>query len=64
VRRAWEAYARRDKAAFALYDPDVENDLTASGFPIAGIYHGLEGVRTWNRDWLSAFGEFTAEVEE
>src|SRR5215831_1934073 len=65
VRRAWEAYVRRDdEAAFALYDPDVEIDLTASGFPLADIYHGLEDVRRWNRDWLSAFGEFTAEVEE
>ena len=65
VRRPWEAYVRRDnEAAFALYDPDVEIDLTGSGFPVADIYHGLEGVRRWNRDWLSAFGEFTAEVEE
>ncbi len=39
-------------------------DLTASGFPGVGVYHGLEGVRSWNRDWLGAFGGFSAEVEE
>jgi uncharacterized protein len=65
VRRAWQALARRDnEAAFALYDPEVEIDLTGSGFPGAGVYHGLEGVRSWNREWLGAFGGFSADVEE
>ena len=65
VRRAWQALVRRDnEAAFALYDPDVEIDATASEFPVAGTYHGLEGVRRWNRDWLGTFGEFSAEIDE
>jgi len=65
VRRAFEAYVRRDdEAAFALYDPEIEIDMTASGQPGGGVYRGLAGVREWNRDWLGVFEQFTAEVEE
>ena len=65
VRQAWEASVRRDNdAALALYDPEVEIDMTASGQPGGGVYRGLDGVRRWHRDWLSVFGEFSSEVEE
>jgi ketosteroid isomerase-like protein len=65
VRRAWEAYDRRDnEAALALYDPEIEVDLTASGQPGAGVYRGLEGVRRWLGDWHAAFAEISGEVHE
>ena len=62
VRRAFEASVRHDnESVFPLYDPEVEIDLTASG---RGVYHGLEDIRQWFRDWLSAFEDPSWEVEE
>jgi uncharacterized protein len=65
VRQAWEAYVRRDnEAAFALYDPEIEIDLTASRVVTARAYSGLEGVREFFRDWHAAFAGVNSEVEE
>jgi uncharacterized protein len=65
VRQAWEAYTRRDnEAALALYDPEIEVELRNEGRVDAGAYHGLEGVQEFFRNWVSAFGDFRAEVEE
>jgi ketosteroid isomerase-like protein len=61
VRSAWEAFARHDNAAiFPLYDPDVE---IVPEFPDR-VYRGLDGVREFFRDWLSAWDEYRSEVEE
>jgi ketosteroid isomerase-like protein len=67
VRRAWEAaWVRNDnETALALYDPEVQIDLTA--VPHVGqsrVYFGLEGVQEWLRDLLASFGEMKVEVEE
>lgn len=65
VRRAWEAYMGRDnEAALALYHPKIEADWTASGVPGFGVYRGMEGIQEMFRDWHTAFGEFSNEVEE
>jgi len=42
VRRAWEAFTRRDnEAVFRLYDPEVEiHDVFYDR-----VYQGLDGVR-------------------
>ena len=65
VRQAWEAYVRRDnEAAFALYDPEIEIDLTASPALTARVYRGLNGVGEFFGDWVSAFADVTSEVEE
>jgi ketosteroid isomerase-like protein len=34
------------------FDPDVVLDMSASGQPAAGVYHGHEGVERFFRDWL------------
>jgi ketosteroid isomerase-like protein len=67
VRQAWEAFwARKDnETALALYDPEVQIDLTA--VPHIGqseVYFGLEGVQEWIRDLLASFGGMKSEVEE
>jgi ketosteroid isomerase-like protein len=60
VRGAWEAFARHDNAAiFPLYDPDVEiRDV------FDRVYRGLDGVREFFSEWLSAWHEYRAEVQE
>jgi ketosteroid isomerase-like protein len=66
VRGAWEASTRKDnEAALALYDPEVQIDLTAvTHIGRSGVYFGLEGVQEFYRDLLASFGELTSEVEE
>jgi ketosteroid isomerase-like protein len=65
VRRAWEAYKRRDnEAALALYDPEIEIDLRGEARVGTGVYYGLEGVQAFFRDWVSTFGDVRSEVEE
>jgi ketosteroid isomerase-like protein len=65
VRRAWEAYHRRDnEAALALYDPTIEIDPSEQTGIDAGVYRGLEGVQDFFRNWLSSFGDLRTEVEE
>ena len=65
VRRAWEASVRHDnEAAFALYDPEVEWDLTATPGFDARVYRGVEGVQQWFRDLVGTFDDVTADVEE
>jgi ketosteroid isomerase-like protein len=67
VRRVFEAAARRDRTAvLALYDPEVELDLSRiplAGLTGRGIYHGHEGLRNMFRDWYEAF-EYQEECEE
>jgi ketosteroid isomerase-like protein len=61
VRRAWEAWTRRDnEAVFRLYDPEVEIHDVFYG----RIYRGLDGVRDYFREWVSVFDVVGSEVEE
>ena len=61
VRRAWEAFTRRDnEAVLRLDDPEVEiydvfYDRT---------YRGPDGVRDYFREWVSIFDALGSEVEE
>ena len=68
VRDLLEAFQRRDhERAFDFYDPDIEWDATrvAELIPdLAGVYHGHEGVRTYWREWLSAWKDLQFEVED
>lgn len=67
VRRAWEAFwLRRDnETALALYDPEVQIDLTAvPHIGQAGTYSGVEGVQEWIRDLLASFEHMNSAVEE
>ena len=68
VRTLAEGFQRRQhERAFEFYDPEIEWDASALGddFPdIAGVYHGHEGVRTYWRNWLSAWSELRFEIQE
>jgi ketosteroid isomerase-like protein len=68
VRRVYAAAVRGDnEAAFELYAPDIEWDVTPSPAAQLGlepVYHGHEGVRRFWRDYLSAFERLDFELEE
>jgi ketosteroid isomerase-like protein len=66
VRRAWEAWVRKDnETALALYDPEVQIDLTAvTRIGQSKVYFGLEGAQEYLRDMLASFEVMKTEVEE
>jgi ketosteroid isomerase-like protein len=76
VRRMLEASDRRDGAAvFAAYDPRIEWDFTdvpeqsdfyaraAALFGLGGVFRGHEAVRSWFREWFSAWEAVDYEHE-
>jgi ketosteroid isomerase-like protein len=46
------------------FDPEIVWDTSASGMPAAGIYHGLDGVRRFWRDWLEPWEDYKIEYSE
>ena len=68
VRQVYEAVARRDaKAVLALYDPDVEIDvsrLPESRLTGVGHLRGHEGLRQSSREWGEAWGDAQDRCEE
>jgi ketosteroid isomerase-like protein len=49
---------------FALYDREVEIDLSRSGIPDGGVHHGHDGIREgWVR-WRGAWDDDRFEVED
>ena len=65
VRGAFEAFLRRDLRSGAdILHPDVVWDATDSQiFDISRMYHGLEGVGDFWREWLSAWETVQFEYE-
>jgi ketosteroid isomerase-like protein len=68
VRRVYEASARRDKdAVLALYDPEVEIDVTRGAVgEVAGrtVHRGHEGLRTFFRGWYEVWESAEADLGE
>ena len=68
MRRLYDAAARRDSGAvLALYDPDVQVDMSrAPCRDLVGsrFYHGHDGLRAFYREWFGAWETVEAEVEE
>jgi ketosteroid isomerase-like protein len=65
VRRQHDAFQREDwEAFFALYDPEVEIDLSRSGIPGGSIHHGHDGIREGWIAWRGAWVDYGYEVEE
>jgi ketosteroid isomerase-like protein len=68
VRTLAEGFQRRQhKQAFEFYDPEIEWDASAlaESMPdVAGLFHGHEGVRTYWRNWLSAWSDLRFEIED
>jgi hypothetical protein len=63
LRRAVDAFNRRDKDAFlALMDDEVEAHSRIVA--VEGGYHGLDGIRRWWDDFLGSFPDYVIDVEE
>jgi ketosteroid isomerase-like protein len=46
------------------FDPNVVWDTSASSLPLAGVYHGHEGVERFFREWLGAWIDYRVETRE
>jgi ketosteroid isomerase-like protein len=68
VRRLYDAAAHRDSdAVLALYDPQVELDVShapCGKLLERRVYHGHDGIRTFFREWYDAWATIEPEVEE
>ena len=60
----WDAFTRRDdEAMLAPLHPDIVWDASRVPMPdVAGVYHGIDGVRDFWRRWLAAWE--TVEVPD
>ena len=70
VRRVYEAAASRDaETVLALYDPEVELDVSrlmvsGGGGSTDGVYHGHDGLRSLFRDWYEAYDSIDYDYEQ
>ena len=68
VRQVYAAAARRDAAAvFALYDPEVEFDVTRAplgGLTRRGIHRGRERLRRFFREYYEAWENLDDSYDE
>jgi ketosteroid isomerase-like protein len=67
VRRVYDSLDDPDESVRALWDPDVEFDVSRDVWgPLVGggHYRGLEGVRTWMLDLYSAWDRMDLDCEE
>jgi ketosteroid isomerase-like protein len=68
VRRLYDAVASRDtESVLAVYDPEVEFDLSrerAVAVLGPGVYHGHQGLRNWFREWYDAWESIEDNCEE
>jgi ketosteroid isomerase-like protein len=64
VRRGWAAYEGGDlPAALELFSPDLVT-YAASPLPVAGTYHGPEGLLQLTLDWAESFDELVVTASE
>jgi uncharacterized protein len=64
VRGGWEAYERGDlSAALETLSPDLVT-YVAPPIPVAGTYHGPEGLLQLTLDWAEGFDELVVTAEE
>jgi ketosteroid isomerase-like protein len=67
VRRVYDSLDDPDESVRALWDPDVEFDVSRDVWgPLVGggHYRGPEGVRTWMLDLYSAWDRMDLDCEE
>jgi ketosteroid isomerase-like protein len=59
LREAWEGFneTRDVEGFYALLSNDVVWDLSRSPFPEAGVYQGIDAVRSWFAGIRDAFGD-------
>jgi ketosteroid isomerase-like protein len=62
LQRQIDAVHRRDfDAAIAFYTPDAVWDTSALG---VGVFEGHNAIRGFYEDWITAYADFRAELEE
>lgn len=68
VRRLYDAAARRDReTVLALYDPDVELDVSQVALGVLtgqGVFRGHEGLRSLFREWHEAWESMRYDFDE
>jgi ketosteroid isomerase-like protein len=65
VQLLYEAFDREAwDELLALFDGNAEIDLSRSGIPDLGIYHGHEGLREGWRRWRGAWERFDVVIED
>jgi ketosteroid isomerase-like protein len=68
VRSLAEGFQQRQhERAFEFYDPEIEWDASRAAEinpDLVGVYHGHEGVRSYWRNWLSAWSDLHFEVQD
>jgi ketosteroid isomerase-like protein len=64
TRRGYELFNAGDlEGLIGICHEQIEIYLPEDEGAIWGTYRGHEGYRTWFREWLDAFDEYTAEVQ-
>jgi ketosteroid isomerase-like protein len=64
VRRGWEAYEGGDlPTVLELFSPGLIT-YVAPPIPVAGIYHGPEGLLQLTLDWAESFDELVVTASE
>jgi uncharacterized protein len=67
VRRVYDALANAGEDVTALWDPDVEFDVSRDIWGAVmggGHYRGVEGVRAWMLDLYAAWEQMDIDLEE
>jgi ketosteroid isomerase-like protein len=65
IRRVYDAAARRDaETVLALYDAEVELDVSRLGLADLNVYHGHDGLRSLFREWNEIWGKIEYDYEE
>jgi ketosteroid isomerase-like protein len=64
MRRAYDEFIRTGELDPGLYSPDFVWDMSEfRGWPERQTYPGVEGGRTFLREWREAWDDWTFEVE-
>jgi ketosteroid isomerase-like protein len=63
LRRYYELLNETGEPALELVHPEIEIHMFA-GAPIAGPYHGREGVRQWRDDTFDVIDAWRVEIDE
>jgi ketosteroid isomerase-like protein len=63
VRSSYDAFLRRDLEGFLSYHDDVVQ-FKSLVLEVEGVYHGLDGLRSWWENVLDVFPDWTPQIED
>ena len=64
VKEFAQRFAAGGSVSRQYFDSEIVWDTSASGMPSAGVYHGLQGVRRFWRDWLEPWEDYEIDYSE